>query len=65
MKAFNVAELHFLNLVKLTVQIQVAIHPCDPFLINNRNVAGNSVEKHCFVVMNVKLEVKLGFKKFY
>ena len=34
-------------------------------LINNRNVTGNSVEKHCFVVMNVKLEVKLRFKTFY
>ena len=31
--------------LKLTVQIQLALHPCNPFLINNRNMAGNSVEK--------------------
>ena len=49
--------------LKLTVQIQLALYLCDPFLINNRNMAGNSVEK-CFVVLNVKLEVKLRFKTF-
>ena len=48
--------------LKLTVQIQLAFYLCDPFSINNRNIAGNSVEK-CFVVLNVKLEVKLRFKK--
>ena len=31
--------------LKLTVQIQLALYLCDPFLINNRNMAGNSVEK--------------------
>ena len=48
--------------LKLTVQIQLAFYLCDPFSVNNRNIAGNSVEK-CFVVLNVKLEVKLRFKK--
>ena len=38
--------------LKLTVQTQLALHPCDPFLINNRNMTGNSVEK-CFAVSNV------------
>ena len=50
--------------IKLTVQIQLALYLCDLFLINNRNKAGNSVEK-CFVVLNVKLEVKLRLKTFY
>ena len=31
---------------------------------NNRNMTGNSVEK-CFVVLNVKSEVKLRLKTFY
>ena len=31
--------------LKLTVQIQLVLYPCDPFLINNRNMTGNSVEK--------------------
>ena len=28
-------------------------------------MTGNSVEKQCFVVLNVKLEVKLRYKMFY
>ena len=35
----------FWSHLKLTVQIQPALHPCDVFLINNRNMTGNSVEK--------------------
>ena len=31
--------------LKLTVQIQLVLHPCLAFLINNRNMTGNSVEK--------------------
>ena len=31
--------------LKLTVQIQLALHSCHPFLINNRNMTGNIVEK--------------------
>ena len=31
--------------LKLTVQIQLALHLCDPFVINNRNMTGNSIEK--------------------
>ena len=45
--------------------ISDVIHPCDPFLIINRSVTGNSVEEHCFVALNVKLQVKLRFKTFY
>ena len=51
--------------LKLNVQIQLALYPCDSFLVNNRNMTGNSVEKHCFVMMNVKLQVKLRLKTFY
>ena len=50
--------------IKLTVQIQLALYLCDPFLINNRNMVRNSVEK-CFVVLKVKLEVKPRSKTFY
>ena len=46
-------------------RLQLAFYLCDPFLMNNRNMAGNSVEKKCLVVLNVKLEVKLRFKTFY
>ena len=51
--------------LKLTVQIQLALHPSDPFLINNHNMTGNSTEKYCFVALNVKLQAKLRFKTLY
>ena len=51
--------------LKLTVEIELAPDPCDPFLINNRNMTCNSVENYCFVVLNIKLQVKLRFKTFY
>ena len=59
-------ELHFLKLLflKLTFQIQVALHPRDPFLINNCSMTANSVENYCFIVMNIKLRVKRRFKIF-
>ena len=41
--------------LKLTVQKQLALYP---FLTNNRNMTGSSVEKKCFAVLNVKLQVK-------
>ena len=47
---------------KLTVQKQLALYP---FLTNNCNMTGNSVEKKCFVVLNVKLELKLRFKMLH
>ena len=31
--------------LKSQLQIQLAFHPFDPFLINNRNMTRNSVEK--------------------
>ena len=36
--------------LKLLVEIQFMIHPCDAFLINNRNMTSSSVEKRYFVV---------------
>ena len=56
-------ELQSSSLMKLTVQIQLALHPCDLFLINN-NTAGNSAEQHCYIALNVKLQVKLDSKGF-
>ena len=38
--------------LKLTVHIQLALHLCDPFLINNRNTTDSIVEK-CFAEWNV------------
>ena len=51
--------------LKWTVEIHLAFCLCNPFVIHNHNMTGNSVEKQCFVVLNVKLEVKLKFKTFY
>ena len=45
--------------------MHLAVNPCDPFFINNFNMTVNSVGKHSFVVMNVKLQVKIRFKTFY
>ena len=50
--------------LKLTVKIQLAIYLCNPFLINNCKMAADSLKK-CFVVLNVKLVVKIKFKTFY
>ena len=49
----------------LIVQIQLVLYPCDSFFINNHNMTSNSVENHCFVVFNIKLEVEISFKMFY
>ena len=51
--------------LRSTVQIHLALHPCDTFFINTLNMAANSVEKICNVVMNVNLQLKIRFKKFY
>ena len=40
----------------------VALHLCDPFLLNIRNVTGNVVEKKCFAVWNVIQNVLLTLK---
>ena len=48
--------------LKLTVQVQRTLHPWDPFLLNNRDMIGNIVEKQCFAVWNVIQNVLLTSK---
>ena len=63
LEVFNAVELHFLK-----SQVICSNTACSssmrPFLVSNCNMTGNSVEK-CFLVLNVKLDVNLGFKTFY
>ena len=33
--------------------------------VNNHDMTAKSVEKHYFIALNVKLHVKIRFKKFY
>ena len=40
--------------LKLTVQIQLALHPCDPFLISNRNMTGILLKNNIFVECDSK-----------
>ena len=42
----------------LTVQIQLAVQPCDSFFIINRNMYA-TVEKYRVVVLNIKLQLKI------
>ena len=46
--------------LKVTAQRQPAFHPCHSYFINNLNMTASNVEKHSFVVLNVKLQVTLG-----
>ena len=62
LKVFDCVELLFLKSLK--VQIKLALQLCNPFLIKNYNMNGNSVGKECSPVLNVKLKVKLRFKAF-
>ena len=48
--------------LKLTVQMKVALRPCEAFFIINGNITTNSAEKDCFVVLNLKS--KIIFKTF-
>ena len=65
MKVLNAAQLHMVKSLKITLQIQLSLHPCDSVFLNNRNMTANKVEKHCFVALNVKLlHEKLDSKCF-
>ena len=44
--------------------MQLAFQSYDSFFINDRNMTDNSVEKHCFTVLNAKLLVEIKFKTF-
>ena len=39
-------------------RLQLAFYLCDPFLMNNRNMAGNSVEKKMFSCAECKTRSK-------
>ena len=45
-KVFNAVFITSSSRLNLSVQIQSVLHPCDPFLTNVGNMAGNSDEKH-------------------
>ena len=47
--------------LELIIQMQLPLHL---HLKTNRNMTGNSVKKLCFVVLNLKLQVKLDSKHF-
>ena len=64
-KVFNAMEFHIFQLLKVKYSNIACFLSMRPFLINNRNTTGNSVEKHYFVLLNVNLQVKLSFKTFY
>ena len=51
----------FWNHLKLTVQLQLALYPYNPFLVDNRNMTSNSVEKY-FALWNVIQNVLLILK---
>ena len=51
--------------VKLTVQIQLALHSWDSYFTNNNNATAKSVEKRCFAKFNAKLKVEITFRTFY
>ena len=51
--------------LKFTVQLKLTLHLCGSFLMNNHNLNANSVENQCFVALNVKLQIKVGFKTCY
>ena len=54
-------DTHGILMLLLTfVIIMLQFHWRPHFFINNHNVNANSVEKHCFVVLNVKLQVKVS-----
>ena len=51
----------FWRYLKLTVQIQLALRPGDPFLMKNCNMTGNIVEKY-FAVWNVIQDARSTLK---
>ena len=48
--------------LKLPGQIQLVLHHYGSFFINDRNMNVNNFEKDCFVVLDVKLQVKIILK---
>ena len=56
------SHLRLLQSLKV-VQIQLALHPCDPSLISYCNVTVNIVEK-CFVVCGMLFKTFIDFKTY-
>ena len=50
--------------LKLPIQVLLALHPRNSLFNNNCNITANSIEKHCFMELNVKVQVKLDPKPF-
>ena len=65
MRVFNVEELHILKSLEVNCSnASCTLFMGQIFLINNVNVIVNSVEKYCFALLNVKLQVKIRIKTF-
>ena len=64
-KVFNAVELHILKSLKVNCSNTVSSLYMQPIFNKQLPYDGHSVEKHCFLVLNVKLQVKLRFKMFY
>ena len=65
--AVNVEQLHILKLVKVHCSNTACSSSWWPTIHKLLNATADSVEKHwhCFVVLNVKLQVNIRFRTFY
>ena len=65
--AVNVEQLHILKLVKVHCSNTACSSSWWPTIHKLLNTTADSVEKHwhCFVVLNVKLQVNIRFRTFY
>ena len=65
LKVFNAAELHILKSLKVDCSLTACFSSTwESFFIHNRNMTAESAEKHCSIVLNVKLQVQLTSKRF-
>ena len=62
MKIFDAMALHILQSLKSNYSNSACFSPVQ--FINNRSMTVNGDEKHSFVVVNIKLQVKIKFKMF-
>ena len=58
-------ELHILKSLKVNCSNITSSSSMQLSFINNHDMTAKSVEKHYFIALNVKLHVKIRFKKFY
>ena len=64
MKVFNAVEFHILKSFKL-FKYSLLFYHATYFFLNNHSMTANSVEKHGFVVLNIKIQVKIRFRTIY